>query len=171
VRVSGTRFLPSDPYTVKLEGVKRAGFRTISIAGIRDPILIRQIDSVLAEIRRQTEKDSGRPGIFFFMFTAKTVSWVQWNRKKTGCRMSWGLSSKRLPRTRNKPLPFAPVRAARSSSFRLSRADIPAGNLALLYSPSDIPCGEVYTFNIYSADDRRLIRLRVFPITVYEVNR
>jgi len=44
VRVSGTGFIASDPYTVKLEGVKSAGFRTISIAGIRDPILIEGID-------------------------------------------------------------------------------------------------------------------------------
>lgn len=43
-----------------------------------------------------------------------------------------------------------------------------AGNLALLYSPSDIPCGEVFEFNIYHllevADPKSL-----FPIEVREV--
>lgn len=44
-----------------------------------------------------------------------------------------------------------------------------AGNLALLYSPSDIPCGDVYEFNIYhlmEVDDPKSI----FPIRIREVN-
>jgi len=44
-----------------------------------------------------------------------------------------------------------------------------AGNLALLYSPSDISCGQVYEFNIYhlmEVDDPKSL----FPINVYEVS-
>ena len=40
VRVSGMRWRPADTYTVKLEGVERAGFRAITICGTRDPLLI-----------------------------------------------------------------------------------------------------------------------------------
>jgi hypothetical protein len=43
-----------------------------------------------------------------------------------------------------------------------------AGNLALLYSPSDIQCGKVYVFNVYhlmEVDDPK----GLFPVEVYEV--
>ena len=38
VRVSGSRFELSNRYTVKLEGVRKAGYRTVFFAGVRDPI-------------------------------------------------------------------------------------------------------------------------------------
>jgi hypothetical protein len=44
-----------------------------------------------------------------------------------------------------------------------------AGNLALLYSPSDISCGEVFEFSIYhlmAVDDPTCL----FPMYVHEVN-
>jgi hypothetical protein len=50
VRVSGSKFIPAKPYTVKLEGAKTAGYRAIFIAGARDPIFIRQIDEILARV-------------------------------------------------------------------------------------------------------------------------
>ena len=50
VRVRGSVFRPG-PYTVKLEGAKIVGHRTIFIGGIRDPILIGQIDTYLDTVR------------------------------------------------------------------------------------------------------------------------
>jgi hypothetical protein len=50
VRVSGSRFDPGSRYTVKLEGAKTAGWRSIFIAGARDPIFIAQIDSILDKV-------------------------------------------------------------------------------------------------------------------------
>ena len=37
VRLAGSRFVPSDVYIDKLEGARRVGNRTVSIAGARDP--------------------------------------------------------------------------------------------------------------------------------------
>jgi hypothetical protein len=45
VRVSGTRFVSSDQYTVKLEGSELVGFRSIVMGAIRDPIIVRQLDA------------------------------------------------------------------------------------------------------------------------------
>lgn len=56
VRVSGASFVPSPTYQVKLEGVEKLGHRTIFIGGIRDPILISQIDNFLDEARMYTRK-------------------------------------------------------------------------------------------------------------------
>ncbi len=44
VRVSGSRFIPAEVYTVKLEGVEKVGYQSVIIGGIRDPLIIRQID-------------------------------------------------------------------------------------------------------------------------------
>ena len=59
VRVSGSRFVP-DPYTVKLEGARCIGYRTVSIAGARDPIMIEKIDEVLEGVRARVTT-SGTP--------------------------------------------------------------------------------------------------------------
>ncbi|KAI5456067.1 hypothetical protein BGZ63DRAFT_468354 [Mariannaea sp. PMI_226] len=50
-RVSGAKFIRT-PYQVKLEGVSHLGYRTIFIGGIRDPILISQIDEFLERVRQ-----------------------------------------------------------------------------------------------------------------------
>ncbi|MCA1647991.1 MAG: DUF1446 domain-containing protein [Chloroflexi bacterium] len=48
VRVTGSRFVPSSDYTVKLEGAILVGYRSVAIGGVRDPLVIRQLDSYLA---------------------------------------------------------------------------------------------------------------------------
>ncbi|KAF4439688.1 Formyl-coenzyme A transferase [Fusarium acutatum] len=53
-RVSGAEFQET-PYQVKLEGVTFLGYRTIFIGGIRDPILISQIDDFLERVRKYTQ--------------------------------------------------------------------------------------------------------------------
>lgn len=53
-RVSGAEFIRR-PYQVKLEGVTHLGYRTIFIGGIRDPILISQIDDFLERVRQYTQ--------------------------------------------------------------------------------------------------------------------
>lgn len=55
VRVTGSAFIPAQGYTVKLEGAAIVGYRTIFIGGIRDPILLCQLDSFLAEARKRAE--------------------------------------------------------------------------------------------------------------------
>ncbi len=56
VRVANSHFQPADPYTVKLEGAELLGYQTIMIGGIRDPFLLRQLDSWLAHVRAYIEK-------------------------------------------------------------------------------------------------------------------
>jgi len=51
VRVSGSRFIPSDRYTVRIEGAEYLGHRYVVIAGVRDPVVLRQFDLFLAGLR------------------------------------------------------------------------------------------------------------------------
>lgn len=48
VRVSGSTFRPAERYTIKLEGVELAGYQSIIVGAVRDPIILRQLDSWLA---------------------------------------------------------------------------------------------------------------------------
>jgi hypothetical protein len=56
VRVTNSHFQPADPYTIKLEGAELVGYQTIIIGGIRDPFLLRQLDSWLAKVRAYIEE-------------------------------------------------------------------------------------------------------------------
>jgi hypothetical protein len=51
VRVSGSRFRAASQYTVKLEGSQLVGYQTIVIGGIRDPYIIRALDTLLPKAR------------------------------------------------------------------------------------------------------------------------
>ena len=51
VRVTGSRFREASQYTVKLEGSQFVGFQTIVIGGIRDPYIIRALDTLLPKAR------------------------------------------------------------------------------------------------------------------------
>lgn len=57
VRITGSRFVPADTYTVKLEGAELAGYQSLIIGGIRDPYIVGQIDDWT---RRLTEKIRSR---------------------------------------------------------------------------------------------------------------
>jgi hypothetical protein len=45
VKVSGSTFKPAQRYTIKLEGAEFAGYQSIIIGSVRDPIILRQFDS------------------------------------------------------------------------------------------------------------------------------
>jgi ribosome modulation factor len=47
VKVSGSTFKSAERYTVKLEGAELAGYQSIIVGSVRDPIILRQLDSWL----------------------------------------------------------------------------------------------------------------------------
>lgn len=52
VKVSGSTFAPSARYTIKLEGAELAGYQSLIIGSVRDPIILRQFDSWLEGLVR-----------------------------------------------------------------------------------------------------------------------
>ena len=53
VRVTGTVFSPDDTHSIKLEGARLTGFRTVSIAGVRAPDFIAAMDDIIAGKNRR----------------------------------------------------------------------------------------------------------------------
>lgn len=47
VRVTGSAFRHSNRVTIKLEGAELAGYQTVIVAGVRDPFILRQLDTWL----------------------------------------------------------------------------------------------------------------------------
>jgi hypothetical protein len=60
VRVSGSRFTPADEYSLKLEGAELIGFETMLVGGVRDPLILSQLDSWLDQIREYVEASVAR---------------------------------------------------------------------------------------------------------------
>ena len=54
VRVRGASWIEAQNYTVKLEGVSQIGYRSICIAGMRDPQVIKNVDLILHECKEIT---------------------------------------------------------------------------------------------------------------------
>jgi hypothetical protein len=50
VRVSGSRFEPAERYSIKLEGAEKVGYQFVIIGGVRDPYILRQLDSWLEQL-------------------------------------------------------------------------------------------------------------------------
>ena len=152
VRVSGTRFVPSEIYTVKLEGVRPAGFRTISIAGVRDPVLIGQINSVLGKVRDEVARGPGADledyELLFHVYGRDGVMGeLEPFRGSPGHEI--GLVIEAIGPTQGAADAVCGYARSTLLHFGYPGRVSTAGNLALLYSPSDIPCGEMYRFTIH----------------------
>jgi hypothetical protein len=61
-RVTGHRFVATDPYRIKLEGAGKVAERRIFICGIRDPYQIANFDEVLRLARAKVERMFGPIG-------------------------------------------------------------------------------------------------------------
>lgn len=55
VKVSGSTFKPAARYTIKLEGAELAGYQSIIVGSVRDPIILRQLDSWLAGLNQAVQ--------------------------------------------------------------------------------------------------------------------
>ncbi len=61
-RITGSRFIPSERLTVKLEGSGKVGERYIGLCGVRDPYTIANIDRVIAWARDKVRERFGDSG-------------------------------------------------------------------------------------------------------------
>jgi hypothetical protein len=174
VRISGMRWVPAAVYTVKLEGVELAGYRSVCICGTRDPLLIGRLDDFLDAVRREVAVKAAA-------FGAAPDSY------QLGIRVYGrdGVMGAREPLAGAVPheLGFVLEVVSRVSQEMASavlgmartnmlHTDFPGrlcreGNMAFPFSPSDIEVGPMYRFSVYHVaelDDP----LEPFPIQ-YEV--
>ncbi len=152
VRVTGSRFIPSQKYTVKLEGVKKAGFRTVTIAGCRDPVLIREIDKVIEAVRERTRDNfESRVGDYSINFKVYGKNGVMGPLEPLLDTVSHelGIVIEVIGKTQETADTICSF--ARSTMLHSSYPGrkATAGNLAFPFSPSEFRGGEVFNYNIY----------------------
>lgn len=170
VKVSGSRFIRAPQYTIKLEGVRRAGSRTITIAGSRDAQLIAHVDDYIANIRERVAEvypsELGYQLLFHIYGKNGVMGPLEPQRQITSHELCFVIEV--IADTAD--LSASVLALARSVALHTTypgRRAI-AGNLAFPFSPSDIPVGEVFEFNVYHlcvVDDP----CELFPITTFEV--
>ncbi len=61
-RVTGSKFVTSEQYTVKLEGAGKVGERCLMVVGIRDPYVIAHLDEAIAWSRKKVKERFGDTG-------------------------------------------------------------------------------------------------------------
>jgi len=170
VAVSGSCFTPSDNYCLKIEGARRLGYRSIAIAGIRDPIMIAAINEILEQVRSRVKElhPTGLThGSLHFHVYGKNA--VMGNREP-------------LQDTPSHELGIVidavcPEPDAADTLCSLTRSTLlhfgyegriaTAGNLAFPFSPSDLRAGEVYEFSVYHL--LQTDALSLFPLSVLEL--
>jgi hypothetical protein len=152
VRVTGSRFVRGERYFVKLEGVSKAGYRTISIAGCRDPFMIQSIEAVTETVRERVEEnfeDFHYEYALNFTLYGKSGVMGQLERQRSASPLELGIIIEVVANTQSTADTICAF--ARSTMLHCSYPGrvATAGNLAFPYSPSDISAGEVYRFSVY----------------------
>jgi Acyclic terpene utilisation family protein AtuA len=158
VRVTGSRWVPAPRYTIKLEGAARVGYRTICVAGARDPILIERFDEVVERVTAKVQHDLDG----LIPVQAYTLRFRLYGRD--------GVMGALEPEPPAHPHELGVIieavapsqdaadtvcALARSASLHMGYAGRLAngGNLAFPYSPAEFAAPEVFDFRVYHLVD------------------
>ena len=168
VRVAGTKFVAPERLTLKLEGSRHTGFRTICLAGIRDPFVIANFGEIEKRLRAKIKRDlpqfeEGKDyKILFRRYGAGEIMKERdpetWTPKEIGLVIEVLSPSQDTANT-----VCALCRSGiLHQGFPGRRAN--SGNLAFLYTPAEFPAPPCYEFALYHlmvVDDL----VKPFPIT------
>ena len=161
VRVTGSKHIPSEEYSLKLEGAKKVGCRTISFAASADPIMIKQIDNIAAKVKERVADNFTDLGKYFLDFKI-------YGRNNPGMMGTMGIfgqhDNQKNPENTTHEIAIiidavAPTQELANTVCSFARSTLlhygypgrvsTAGNLAFPFSPSDIKMGDVYEFGVY----------------------
>lgn len=174
VQVSGSKFVPTDEHFVKLEGVKKTGYRTISCAGVKDPIMISKIDSITQSVKDRVVNNFENYGIIDFFLDFKiygkngVMGMFSHIEEKAGDELMIIIEA--VAPTQEQADTICGFARSTMLHFGYEGRVATAGNLAFPFSPSDCKMGEVYEFNLY-----HLMKIDnptdVFPIEYIEFSK
>ncbi|MDR3138109.1 MAG: DUF1446 domain-containing protein [Treponema sp.] len=153
VRVRGTRFVPGKENTLKLEGSKPIGYRTVSIAGARDPIMIAGIDRIIAGVEeRVADNFRGKLENYRLRFNIYGRDGVMGNLEPhpgTEGAHELGIIIEAIAPAQEQADTICAFARSTMLHYGYEGRRSTAGNLAFPYSPSDFHAGAVYVFSIY----------------------
>ena len=173
VKVSGSRLIPAARPTIKLEGAALRGYRTIAVAGVRDPAAIEHLDEIERVVQEVVASN-----------LAGTIAREDYSLRF----LRYGLDAVTMAESAGGGDPpkevglvmeaIAPTQELADTVLSLTRSTTlhqhydgrktTAGNLAFPFSPSDFRGGPVYEFAVYhlmETDDVNAL----FPVKYQEV--
>jgi Acyclic terpene utilisation family protein AtuA len=171
VRVAGTRFVTT-PFAVKLEAARRVGYRTVSIAGVRDPVFIEKVDEIVEAVRARVADNfshvpADRYRLLVHLYGKNGVMGpLEPTIGAVGHEL--GVLIEAVAETQELANTICGFARSTMLHFGYKGRISTAGNLAFPYSPSDFTGGEVYRFSLYhlleTADPTEL-----FPVVISQV--
>jgi len=153
VRVSGSRFVPSEGFAVKLEGARRIGWRTVSIAGTRDPVMMERIDGIIEGVKERVADNFKGKGLEYHLnFTVYGRDGVMGRlepMRERPLSHEYGMIIEAVAGTQELANTICATARSTMLHYGYEGRRATAGNLAFPYSPSDFHAGEVYSFSVY----------------------
>lgn len=157
------------PYKVKLEGSAPVGYRTVSIAGTRDPIMIKSIDEILAAVKARVDKIIGaeaKAQVFFHCYGKNGVM-GDLEPAKDAISHELGILLEVVAESQEQADTICSLTRSTLLHYGYPGRVATAGNLAFPFSPSDIRAGVVYEFSLYHLMD--LPSQNLFPVRLETV--
>lgn len=168
VKVTGSRFVPAEKQTIKLEGVKKIGYRTVSIAGTRDPIMINKIDDIIGGVKERVHDNFKSLGLEYYLeFKVYGKNGVMGTLEPdpTVKGHELGIIIEAVADSQATANTICSFARSTMLHYGYEGRISTAGNLAFPYSPSDFKVGEVYAFSIYHIIETE-DPLELFPVEI-----
>lgn len=152
VAVRNSIYREDDVYRVKLEGARKVAYRTFVLAGVRDPVLIDQLDAIEQAVREQvrtyfSEVSSDQYTINFYYYGKDAVLGAQEPMPFNGHEI--GIMFEVLAQTQELATTICANVRSTYLHYGYPNRKSSAGNLAFPFAPSDVEFGPVYEFSIY----------------------
>ncbi len=141
VRVKGSVFKEAKEKTLKLEGVKCSGFRTICPATIYDPETIKNIDLIIKTVTEFVKENTKN--------TLPQNSYTINFKLSGGAESSLGIIMDIVGKTQEIADTVCALSRSRMLHCDYAGRKSTAGNLAFPFSPSDIHVGPIYEFSVF----------------------
>ena len=151
VKTSGSRFMPTPSSRLKVEGARFIGYRFISITGTRDPYFISSLPKVENEVKKQIRENFSQTKEgkdYLVRFVNYGIDGVM-VRKLGEIAGEVGIVMEVI--AKNRELTKTIIAFTRSTLLHIGYKGkkSTAGNLVILFSPSDFDGGKVYEFSVH----------------------
>ena len=143
VRVRGSKFTEAKQKTLKLEGVRCVGFRTICVGGIYDPATIEHMDFIEKTVTGFIHENASVPAEDYHL-----------NFRRYGdAQSNMCVVIDVVGKTQAIADMICALARSRMLHCDYTGRKSSAGNVAFPFSPSDIHVGEVYEFSVFHLAD------------------
>jgi hypothetical protein len=147
------------------------GFRTVSIAGARDSIMISQIDDIIQSVKDRVSDNFLKFGYKYnlnFIVYGKNGVMGSLEPNNDFIPKEIGIVIEAVAQTQEIANTICSFARSTMLHFGYNGRIATAGNLGFPYSPSDFKAGEVFNFSLYhlvEVDDP----IRLFPMEIENV--